>query len=55
VQPYIGALVFHTYGWSALFGVYAAAFLLAMTTWVIINPTRAFYDKRRDVPVELIA
>ena len=48
VQPYVGARVFHTFGWSALFGVYAVAFLLAMTTWAIIDPTRTFYDKRRE-------
>jgi MFS family permease len=44
VQPYIGARVFNTFGWDALFLVYAVAFLLAMTTWTIINPTRTFYD-----------
>jgi predicted MFS family arabinose efflux permease len=48
VQPYLGARVFHTFGWNALFGVYATAFLVAMTTWVIINPTRAFDYNRRD-------
>lgn len=47
VQPYIGARIFQTFGWNALFGVYAVAFLLAMTTWAIIDPTRTFYDKRR--------
>jgi MFS family permease len=55
VQPYIGARVFHSFGWSALFGVYATAFLVAMTMWVIINPTRTFYDKRkalRDAAIE---
>jgi hypothetical protein len=45
-QPYIGATVFDSFGWTALFGIYAIAFLLAMTTWTIINPTRTFYDKR---------
>jgi len=55
VQPYIGARVFHTFGWSALFGVYAAAFLVAMTTWAIINPTRAFYDKRHVLPAAAIS
>jgi ACS family glucarate transporter-like MFS transporter len=44
VQPYIGARVFHSFGWNALFGVYAVAFLLAMTTWSVINPKRTFYD-----------
>jgi MFS family permease len=47
-QPYVGARIFNTFGWNALFCVYAASFLLAMTTWVIINPTRAFYDRRRE-------
>jgi MFS transporter, ACS family, glucarate transporter len=46
VQPYVGARVFHTFGWDALFGMYAVAFLLATTAWAIIDPTRTFYDKR---------
>jgi sugar phosphate permease len=48
VQPYVGARVFNSFGWNALFGVYAVAFLLATTTWVIIDPTRTFHDKRRN-------
>ena len=40
--------MFHTFGWNALFGVYAVAFLLAMTTWAIIDPTRTFYETRRE-------
>ena len=47
VQPYIGARVFNTLGWNALFGIYAAAFLMAMMTWAIIDPTRTFYDSPR--------
>jgi ACS family glucarate transporter-like MFS transporter len=47
VQPYIGARIFNTFGWNTLFGLYAAAFLLAMTTWVIIDPTRTFYEERK--------
>lgn len=45
LQPRIGARIFNTLGWDALFGLYALAFLLAVTTWSIINPTRAFYDE----------
>jgi hypothetical protein len=44
VQPSVGVFVFNTFGWNTLFGVYAVAFFLAMTTWTIINPTRRFYD-----------
>jgi MFS family permease len=43
-QPFIGAIVFNAYGWSTLFGAYAAAFLLAMSMWAIINPKRQFYE-----------
>ena len=32
-QPYIGQRIFNTFGWDTLFGIYAVAFLLAMTTW----------------------
>ena len=45
-QPYIGARVFNAFGWDALFGVYAIAFLLAMTMWTVINPERRFYEDR---------
>jgi len=44
VQPYIGARIFNTLGWDALFALYAAAFLVAMTTWAVIDPTRTFYE-----------
>jgi hypothetical protein len=55
VQPYVGAVVFHTLGWNALFGVYAIAFLLAMSTWAITDPTRAFYERRTDRLTEPVA
>jgi nitrate/nitrite transporter NarK len=44
-QPYIGAKVFNSFGWTTLFFAYAAAFLLAMAMWAIINPTRRFYNE----------
>ena len=44
-QPYVGAIVFNAFGFSALFAVYAAAFLLAATMWIVIDPTRTFYDR----------
>ena len=45
VQPYIGAELFHAFGWNVLFCVYAVSFLLAMACWLFINPNRAFYDR----------
>jgi len=47
VQPYVGARVFNSFGWEALFGLYAIAFVLAATTWIVINPVRCFYDRRQ--------
>jgi nitrate/nitrite transporter NarK len=44
LQPRIGAEIFNTFGWNTLFVVYAVAFLMAMTMWAIINPTRTFYQ-----------
>jgi MFS transporter, ACS family, glucarate transporter len=44
VQPYIGQDVFNKIGWNALFGMYAVAYILAMTTWTVINPLKRFYD-----------
>jgi sugar phosphate permease len=46
IQPYLGARIFNTFGWNALFAVYAVAFLLAMTTWAVIDPTQKFYKTR---------
>jgi MFS family permease len=43
VQPYVGAQIFPVFGWGALFTTYAAAYLLAMSMWIIINPKRTFY------------
>jgi MFS family permease len=45
-QPYIGAEVFNRFGWSTLFGMYAVAFVLAASTWAIINPWRVFYEEQ---------
>jgi ACS family glucarate transporter-like MFS transporter len=46
LQPSIGAYLFHEFDWNVLFGVYAISFLLAATTWFVINPTRTFYDEK---------
>jgi hypothetical protein len=43
-QPYIVARVFDGLGWQPLFAIYAAAFLVAMSTWLIIEPQRTFYE-----------
>jgi MFS transporter, ACS family, glucarate transporter len=53
-QPYIGARVFQSFGWSALFCVYAFAFLLASTSWAFIDPTKTFYGKRQGEPIEVV-
>jgi ACS family glucarate transporter-like MFS transporter len=46
LQPVIGAAVFIHFGWGALFACYAGAYLVAGSTWIIIDPTKTFY---RDV------
>ena len=43
LQPPFGQWVFHTFGWNALFIVYAAAFCAAASMWLFINPDRPFY------------
>ena len=48
VQPYLGAMIFKNYGWNVLFVVYAVAFLTAMTMWAVIDPTKTFYDHRKN-------
>jgi nitrate/nitrite transporter NarK len=42
-QPPLGQWIFHTFGWNALFVVYAAAFGIAASLWLFIDPTRRFY------------
>ena len=43
-QPVIGALIFNHFGWNALLGVYAVAFVLAGGMWLLIDPNRTFYE-----------
>jgi MFS family permease len=50
LQPYIGALVFHSLGWNALLGLYSAAFLGAASMWLFIDPQRTFYRDGPAVP-----
>jgi nitrate/nitrite transporter NarK len=42
-QPPLGQWIFHTFGWNALFVVYALAFCVAASMWLFIDPTRHFY------------
>ena len=46
VSPVAGAWIFQHLGWSVLFTVYAAMYLLAASMWLFIDPTRRFYDDR---------
>lgn len=48
VQPYVGSIIFRVFGWGTLFGVYAVAFLLASTSWAVINPERTFYEDAQE-------
>jgi MFS transporter, ACS family, glucarate transporter len=45
VQPYIGQDIFNTIGWNSLFAIYAVSYLLAMSTWTVINPLKRFYEE----------
>jgi MFS family permease len=49
-QPYVGARIFPVFGWDALFYAYAAAFLMSMMMWTIINPTRPFDEDPKPAP-----
>lgn len=44
-QGFIGAIIFTRYGWGPLFAVYAAAYLLAGSMWLFIDPRRKFYEQ----------
>jgi ACS family glucarate transporter-like MFS transporter len=44
VGPYVGAVIKgHLGGWNVLLAVYSAAFLVAASMWLFINPNRTFY------------
>lgn len=43
LQPFVGAVIFQTFGWNALFGVYAVVFLAAGAMWLLIDPNHTFY------------
>ncbi len=48
LQPYLGAVVFRTWGWDTLFVVYATGFLAAASLWFFIDPNRTFHDEHAD-------
>jgi MFS family permease len=50
-QPFIGAMIFGALGWDTLFLVYAIAFFLAASMWLLIDPTKPFYEDARAEPV----
>jgi len=45
-QPAIGAWIFNRMGWSQLFMLLAAAYIVAGSMWAFINPNRTFYERR---------
>lgn len=46
IAPRLGALAFTTLGWNSLFALYALAYVLAASMWLLIDPTRRFYEGR---------
>ncbi len=52
IQPVIGAMVFNSLGWNALFLVYAAAFCGAASMWLFIDPTKRFYREEQQPPTQ---
>ncbi len=45
LQPMIGPVVFNAFSWNTLFMIFAAAYILAASMWLLIDPTRKFYEK----------
>jgi MFS family permease len=48
VQPVVGQWLFNTFGWDTLFVAYAAAYCVAASMWLVIDPTRRFYEEARE-------
>ena len=46
IQPALGAMIFNAFGFSALFVVYAGAYLTAAVMWVVIDPRKTFYREQ---------
>ncbi len=46
LQGYFGAMIFSRYGWAPLFAVYAGAYLMAASMWLIIDPRKTFYVEK---------
>ena len=52
LAPVLCPQIYHRFGWGAMMDVYAAAFLLGTVMWLLIDPTRRFYEDRdRQNPV----
>ena len=45
LQPPVGQWVFNHYGWPPLFLLYGGMYLFAACMWLLIDPTRTFYDR----------
>jgi ACS family glucarate transporter-like MFS transporter len=44
LQPRIGAWIFKSWGWNALFPVYACMYVFAASMWLFIDPARPFHQ-----------
>jgi len=51
IQSVVGPLIFNSFGWPALFGVYACTYIMAACMWFFIDPTKTFY-RESDLPAE---
>ena len=49
-QPPLGALIFRTWGWNALFLVYACFYVIAAALWHFIDPTKRFHPEQESGP-----
>jgi MFS transporter, ACS family, glucarate transporter len=48
IQPRVGAYLFTNFGYGALMISYTLAFLIAGAMWFFIDPTRTFYEEKRE-------
>lgn len=51
LQPVVGALIFHHFGWNVLFAVYAGVYFAAACLWLGIDPRKRFYKLVPGFPV----
>ena len=50
LQPVVGGYISEVFGWRPLFAVYCCTYLAAAAMWLLIDPSRKFYEDEQETP-----